>query len=75
MTAADDPFDLERFVAAQRRTYAPALAEIAAGEKCSPRLRECVAALLAHRGLTAHDILGSPDAPDPRTLGLLGARR
>ena len=33
MTPATDPFDLSRFVEAQRGVYARALAEIAAGEK------------------------------------------
>ncbi len=98
-----DPFDLQRFVDAQARDYAQALAELRAGHKRShwiwyvlpqlrglgssamsqrygigslaearaylahpllgARLRECVAALHAHRGrLSAVDVLGSVDA-------------
>jgi uncharacterized protein (DUF1810 family) len=96
-----DRFDLQRFVDAQARNYADALAELTAGRKTthwmwyvfpqiaglgfSPmaqayalgsleeaeaylahpllgsRLKACVAALLAVRGRSAHEILGSPD--------------
>jgi len=96
-----DPFDLQRFVDAQKRNYDDALAELKAGRKTShwmwyvfpqiaglgfsamaqtyaigslaeakaylshpvlgPRLRECVAAVNAVTGRTAHEIFGSPD--------------
>lgn len=96
-----DPFDLQRFVEAQKRNYADALAELTAGRKTShwmwyvfpqiaglgssamaqtyaigsraeaiaylahpvlgPRLRECVAAVNAVTGRSAHQIFGSPD--------------
>lgn len=96
-----DPFDLERFVAAQQRDYPRALGELQAGQKRShwiwyvfPQLRglgrsemaqrygiadlaearaylahpllgarlgECAQALLAHRGLSARQIMGVPD--------------
>ncbi|CAN7470188.1 DUF1810 domain-containing protein [Phenylobacterium sp. LjRoot219] len=96
-----DPFDLQRFVAAQQRNYAEALAELKAGRKTShwmwyvfpqiaglgasamaqtyaigslaeakaylahpvlgPRLRDCVAAVNAVTGRSAHQIFGSPD--------------
>jgi uncharacterized protein (DUF1810 family) len=100
---AADPFDLQRFVDAQARDHAQALAELRAGHKRShwiwyvlpqlrglgmsgmsqrygigsmaearaylahpllgPRLRECVAALVAHRGRrSAVELLGSIDA-------------
>lgn len=100
---AADPFDLQRFVDAQARDHAQALAELRAGHKRShwiwyvlpqlrglgtsgmsqrygiaslaearaylahprlgARLRECVAALLAHRGrASAAQILGTVDA-------------
>src|SRR5690606_21611444 len=95
------PFDLERFVEAQQRDYAIALAELRDGAKRShwiwyvfpqlrglgrsaiarhygisglgearaylahpllgPRLEECAQTLLAHRGRSARQILGSPD--------------
>lgn len=35
MSGSSDPFDLERFVRAQARTYEAALAEIRSGRKCS----------------------------------------
>lgn len=96
-----DPFDLQRFVEAQKRNYHDALAELRAGRKTShwmwyvfpqiaglgssamaqtyaigslaeakaylahpllgARLRDCVAAVNAVRGRTAHEIFGSPD--------------
>jgi len=96
-----DDFDLERFVAAQARTYDAALAELRRGRKAShwmwyvfpqaaglglsptsqhyaigslaearaylahpllgARLRDCVEALLALDGRSAHDVFGSPD--------------
>lgn len=96
-----DTFDLQRFVEAQARNYADALAELRAGRKTShwmwyvfpqaaglgsspmaqtyaiaslgearaylahpvlgARLRECVAAVLAVQGRSAHQIFGSPD--------------
>jgi uncharacterized protein (DUF1810 family) len=96
-----DTFDLQRFVAAQARNYADALAELRRGRKTShwmwyvfpqiaglgssamaqayaigsldearaylahpvlgPRLRECVAAVQAVEGRSAHAIFGSPD--------------
>jgi len=96
-----DPFDLQRFVEAQKRNYDDAFAELRAGRKTShwmwyvfpqiaglgssamaqtyaigslaeakaylahpllgPRLRECVAAVNAVSGRTAHEIFGSPD--------------
>jgi uncharacterized protein (DUF1810 family) len=96
-----DPFDLQRFVGAQARNYADAIAELRRGRKTShwmwyvfpqiaglgssamaqtyaigsldearaylahpvlgPRLRECVAAVQAVEGRSAHAILGSPD--------------
>lgn len=102
-----DPFDLERFVEAQRENYACALAELRAGLKeshwswyvlpqvvglgSSPmsrryairslaeakaylthpvlgvRLRECVAALNGHAGLSAEQILGDVDAQKLRS--------
>lgn len=101
-TLPRDPYDLERFVAAQAFNYADAQAELAAGRKqthwswyvfpqmrglgfsamsvryaisgldearaylahplLGPRLRECVAAMNAHRGRRAADILGEIDA-------------
>ena len=97
-----DPYDLNRFVDAQRSTYALAIAELRAGRKRShwswyvlpqlrglghsrmsiryaisglaeaeayaahpvlgARLHEIIAALNAHRGLSAEQILGSIDA-------------
>ena len=96
-----DPFDLQRFVGAQARNYADALAELRRGRKTShwmwyvfpqiaglgssamaqtyaigsldearaylahkvlgARLRECVAAVTALNGRSAHEIFGSPD--------------
>jgi uncharacterized protein (DUF1810 family) len=96
-----EKFDLQRFVAAQARNYADALAELRAGRKAShwmwyvfpqvaglgssamaqayaicslaearayladpvlgARLHECVAAVLAVQGRSAHEIFGSPD--------------
>jgi uncharacterized protein (DUF1810 family) len=96
-----DPFDLQRFVAAQARNYADAITELRRGRKTShwmwyvfpqiaglgssamaqtyaigsldearaylahpvlgPRLRECVAAVQAVEGRSAHVIFGSPD--------------
>jgi uncharacterized protein (DUF1810 family) len=35
MSTPDDPYDLERFVAAQRHSYSAAIAELRAGEKRS----------------------------------------
>ena len=107
MKQADDPFDLERFVEAQRENHACALAELRAGLKeshwswyvlpqvvglgSSPksrryairslaeakaylahpvlgaRLRECVAALNGHAGLSAEQILGDVDAQKLRS--------
>jgi uncharacterized protein (DUF1810 family) len=97
-----DPFDLNRFLEAQQRSYERALSELRAGLKEShwswyilpqvlglgssamstryaikslaeakaylahpvlgPRLRECVAAMNAHSGLSATQILGDVDA-------------
>ena len=97
----EDTFGLQRFVDAQPRNYADALAELKRGRKAShwmwyvfpqiaglgssamaqayaigslaeagaylahpvlgARLRECVRAVLAVEGRTAHDIFGSPD--------------
>lgn len=110
---ARDPFDLERFVAAQRSDYARALAELHAGLKqthwmwyifpqvrglglssmsqrygigslaeaqaylahpiLGPRLRECVAAVLAHEGTSAFSIFGSPDDSKLRSSATLFA--
>ena len=96
-----DPFDLERFVAAQAQVYARVAAELSDGRKRShwmwfifpqvaglgssamaqrfairsraeaaaylahgilgPRLIECTRLVLAVKGRTIHDILGSPD--------------
>jgi len=96
-----DPFDLERFVAAQAEIYTRVVAELSAGRKRShwmwfifpqieglgfsamaqrfairsraeasaylahgvlgPRLIECTRLVLAVKGRTIHDILGSPD--------------
>jgi uncharacterized protein (DUF1810 family) len=101
VVSPSDPFDLERFVAAQAGAYDRALAELQRGEKRShwmwyvfpqfaglghsamsrqyairslgeaqaylahpvlgARLRDCAAALLAHAGRSALEILGSPD--------------
>lgn len=97
----DDPYDLERFVAAQASAYAQALEELRRGRKSGhwmwfifpqiaglgsspisrfyaiasraearayldhrllgPRLAACVQAMMTHRTLSAHDILGAPD--------------
>lgn len=97
----EDPFDLQRFVAAQAGTYETALAELRRGRKAShwmwfifpqlaglgsspmaqtyaigsldearaylahpalgPRLRECVQAVNALAGRSAHQIFDAPD--------------
>lgn len=97
----EDPFDLDRFVAAQSRTYGTALGELRHGLKRShwmwyvfpqiaglgrtetsryfairgaaeataylahpllgPRLRECTAAVLTHKGESLGHIFGWPD--------------
>ncbi|BCU06697.1 DUF1810 domain-containing protein [Allochromatium tepidum] len=101
MTTSTDPYDLNRFIEAQRDIYAQALAELRAGRKRSHwmwfvfpqiaglgssapacryalrdldearayldhpllgvRLRECAEVLLAIKGRSAREILGSPD--------------
>ena len=100
--AADDPFELNRFVQAQSGDYAQALRELRGGRKyghwiwyilpqvrglgmssmssrygigsldeakaylahpvLGTRLRECVEAVAAHKGMSATQILGSLDA-------------
>lgn len=105
--------DLSRFIEAQRDHYAPALAEIRAGRKCThwmwyifpqiaglgssvmsrryaiqdraeaeaylnhpllgARLRECVEAVLAVEGRSAHDIFGAPDNIKLRSCATLFA--
>ena len=102
MVRTHDPYDLNRFVAAQAENYAEAITELRAGRKqshwswyvfpqisglgSSPtsvrfaisslpeavaylghdvlgrRLRECVALMNSHQGLSANDILGDIDA-------------
>ena len=99
---SNDPFDLKRFLDAQRANYEEALSELRAGLKqthwswyvlpqvsglgasamatryairslaeakaylehpiLGARLRECVAAITAHTGLSANQILGEIDA-------------
>jgi uncharacterized protein (DUF1810 family) len=111
---SDDPFDLQRFVAAQARIYPAALAELREGHKRShwmwfvfpqmrglgfssmaeiyglgsleeacaylahallgARLRECVAAVLAHDGRPLLEILGAPDDIKFRSSMTLFAR-
>lgn len=101
MNVPADPFDLQRFVSAQRGVFDRALAELRQGRKAShwmwfvfpqiaglghsevsvryaistvdeaiaywrhdvlgPRLRACIEALLTHPGLSARQIMGSPD--------------
>ena len=72
-----DPFDLQRFVAAQDPHYPAVLAELRAGRKRthwmwfvfpqhvalgrSARLDECCRLVLAAEHRTAHQIFGSPD--------------
>jgi uncharacterized protein (DUF1810 family) len=101
MSLPADPFDLQRFVSAQRGVFDRVLAELRQGRKTShwmwfvfpqiaglghsetsvryaistvdeaiaywrhdilgPRLRACIEALLTHPGLSALQIMGSPD--------------
>jgi uncharacterized protein (DUF1810 family) len=112
-TTLPDPYDLQRFVAAQEGSYKQALAELRAGRKRShwiwyilpqiqglgtsamsrryaigslaearaylehpilgARLRECVAAVNAHDGLSAVEIFGSVDAAKFRSCCTLFA--
>jgi uncharacterized protein (DUF1810 family) len=112
-TTPPDPYDLQRFVAAQEGSYPQALAELRAGRKrthwiwyvlpqieglgsssmsrryaigslaearaylehpiLGPRLRECVAAVNAHDGLSAVEIFGSVDAAKFRSCCTLFA--
>jgi uncharacterized protein (DUF1810 family) len=75
--ANDDPFDLQRFVAAQETVYAQVTAELAAGAKTShwmwfifPQLRE-----LGRSGMAKHYGIGSlAEAQAYAQHALLGAR-
>ncbi|MCG3202629.1 MAG: hypothetical protein NFCOHLIN_02514 [Gammaproteobacteria bacterium] len=112
-TTPPDPYNLQRFVAAQEASYAQALAELREGRKrthwiwyvlpqieglgtsaisrryaigslaearaylahpiLGPRLRECVAAVNAHGGISAVQIFGSVDAAKFRSCCTLFA--